>query len=209
MPILWACLVLLLVYAPFPTQRRYLLGLQSALGVLAAWGWIRIIMPWFGVRQWVATIGFVGSAMISLMMLLSLNLLGLNPTDHPEQYIPSDVLTTSAWIRDHVPPESHILTVLNGQGGGNGGYIVWLTGRTVSLGHWVETANFAPKVQAIMNFYALPTSDDERRALLQEYGIDVIWYDQEAINLGSWSPKDADYLELIFSTPTIQLYAPK
>ncbi len=50
MPILWVALVAMLLYAPFPTQRRYLLGVQTPLAVMAAFGWSRGILPRFKVK---------------------------------------------------------------------------------------------------------------------------------------------------------------
>ena len=208
-PILWSVLVMVLIYAPFPTQRRYLLGVQSVLGVLAAWGWIRLVMLRFGKRLWLVTIAYVGSAMIALMLLLTLNIAGLNPQVHPEAYVNADEQQAATWIRENTPPNAHLLTVLNGQGQGSGGRVVWLTGRTVYLGHWIETTHFASKVQAVMDFYAVTNSDAARQVFLQDNAIDVIWYDQAARLMGSWSPADADYLVPVFTSDTVTLYAPK
>ena|GEM_PF-829245 len=209
LPILWASLVLLLIYAPFPTQRRYLLGVQSALGVLAAWSWWSIIMPWFGRRKWLVTMAYVGLSMIALMMLISLNLLGLDPSSHPEAYVNADAQQAAAWIRAQTPLQAHILTVLNERGQGSGGRVVWLTGRTVYLGHWIETADFAAKMQAVRHFYDPTTAEADRQIFLRDNGIDVIWYDQAAALMGSWSPAQAAYLTPVFTSDTVTLYALK
>ena len=208
-PILWGVLVTGLIYAPFPTQRRYLLGVQSALGMVAAWGWIRLVMPRFGKRRWLVTIAYMGSAMIALMILLTLNITGLNPQAHPEVYVNADEQQAAAWIRENTPSNAQLLTVLNGQGQGSGGRVVWLTGRTVYLGHWIETTHFASKVQTVMDFYAIQNSDAARQVFLQDNAIDVIWYDQAARLMGRWSPADADFLVPVFTSDTVTLYAPK
>jgi hypothetical protein len=143
------------------------------------------------------------------MMLLTLNIAGLNPQTHPEAYVNADEQQAAAWIRENMPQDAHILTVLDGAGQGSGGRIVWLTGRTVYLGHWIETTNFGNKVQAMMDFYSAQNSDAARQVFLQDNAIDVIWYDQAARLMGSWSPADADFLAPVFTSDTVTLYAAK
>lgn len=208
-PILWGVGVLLLVYLPFPTQRRYLLGVQSALSVLAAWGWLRFIMPRFGRRRWVVTLVYVVISMIAIIMMVALNTAGLNPQAHPEAYVNADEQQAADWIRANTPQNAHLLTVLDNTGQGSGGRVVWLTGRTVYLGHWIETADFAAKVQALREFYSLQNSDAARQVFLEDNGIDVIWYDQAALLMGDWSPAEADFLVPVFTSDTVTLYAPE
>ena len=69
--LLWLLLAALLLYFPLPTQRRYLLGLQTPLALLAAFGWTRVVLPRLraGYRQVLSAI-YVLLASVSLIGVL-------------------------------------------------------------------------------------------------------------------------------------------
>ncbi len=93
-PILWVAFVAALLYAPFPTQRRYLLGVQTPLAVLAAYGWSRAILPRLRRhRRPLLSIVYFALACVALVGMIAANILSISkPLDNPEVYAQPDEL---------------------------------------------------------------------------------------------------------------------
>jgi len=205
LPIVWIVVVVLLLYAPFPTQRRYLLGIQTPLALLAGLGWYRVVLVRI-TESWrpFANIPYLSASGLALLMVFGGNIAGLvSPTaDSSVFYTPDDV-QASAWIQENLVIDSVILTTFTS---GSGGKVVSLTGRRVFMGHWIETAYFADKQEQLAIFYDPETDDAWRESFLSDTGIDLIWYDDGARETGDWQPSEADYLSLVLDTETVQLY---
>ncbi len=206
LPIVWIVVVMLLIYAPFPTQRRYLLGIQTPLALLAGLGWYRVVLVRI-TESWrpFANIPYLSASGLALLMVFGGNIAGLmTPSAESGVFYTPDDLQASAWIQDNLPIESVILTTF---ASGSGGKVVALTGRRVFMGHWIETAYFADKQEQLAIFYDLDTDDTWRETFLSDTGIDLIWYDDGAREAGNWQPSAWDDLVLVLDTETVQLYA--
>lgn len=206
LPIVWLVVVMLLLYAPFPTQRRYLLGLQTPLALLAGLGWYRVVLIRI-TESWrpFANIPYLSASGLALLMVLGGNIAGLmTPSADSGVFYTPDDLQASAWIQEHRSTDSLILTTF---ASGSGGKVVSLTGRRVFMGHWIETAYFADKQAQLETFYDPKTDDVWREGFLSDTGIDLIWYDDGARETGDWQPSTMDNLVLMLDTETVQLYA--
>jgi tryptophan-rich sensory protein len=193
LPILWVVLVIVLLYAPFPTQRRYLLGVQTPLAVLATFGWIHGITQKRERLARLILIPYLALSMIAPLLLILANTGALSsPENSKSVFYTADELETAAWIREIVPPDALILTTFEPGVRGTGGLVVALTGQRVFSGHWIETADFDEKKARLHTFYNTNTADSERRDFLTEKGADYIWYDDEARTFGDWHPQEAD-----------------
>jgi uncharacterized membrane protein len=208
MPILWVALVAVLLYAPFPTQRRYLLGMQTPLAVLAAFGWSRTILPRFKVkRRPLVTIIYFTVASIALIAIIAVNTISLSK---PEKsltafYQPNEVQGFT-WLREHATENDLVLTTFDQNGKDSGNRVVAATGLRVFIGHWIETAHFEDKMSQIKQFYETSTTDDWRRDFLKETHATYIWYDESARQLGKWNPADASYLKPVFTSNSVVIY---
>jgi len=209
LPILWVALVAMLLYAPFPTQRRYLLGVQTPLAVLAAYGWSRAILPRLSrPHRPLLTIVYMALASVALVGMVVANIASIaSPRDNAEVYYQPDELLGYAWLARESPNvDDLILTTFDLSGQGSGGRLVAATGRRVFIGHWYETANFTEKVGQVRQFYDTNTPDSWRRDFLIKIGAVYIWYDDYARAVGDWNPAMADYLEALFASDTVTIY---
>ncbi len=206
MPLLWVALVAMLLYAPFPTQRRYLLGVQTPLAVMAAYGWSRAVLPRLS-RSWrgLATAVYLLLASIGLLAILLVNIAALaNPVSNAAFYQPGE-MQAFAWLRQNATPDDVVLTTFDAAGQGSGGRLVAALGQHVYLGHWIETADYLRKQADVERFYQPATTDSWRQQFLKETGIAYIWYDESARALGSWQPSAAGYLQPVFESDSISL----
>jgi len=205
-PIIWVALVAMLLYGPFPTQRRYLLGVQTPLAILAAYGWSQAILPRFR-RKVLVTAVYVTLAGVALMGIVFANATALmNPTKTTAAFYNPDELLGYAWLQREASPNDLVLTTFDLRGQGSGGRLVAAIGQRVFIGHWFETADFANKVQQVERFYDPATPDSWRQDFLKQVGAVYIWYDEYARALGDWNPADADYLEAVFASERVTIY---
>jgi hypothetical protein len=209
MPIIWVALVAMLLYAPFPTQRRYLLGVQTPLALMAAYGWSRGVLPYFRrARRPLVSIVYFTLAAVALVGMTAANVLAMsNPTDNAQVYAQPDELAAYLWLRDANSSGSDVvLTTFDLNGKGSGGRVAAWTGSRVFIGHWYETVDFSRKVDEVKRFYNPDTPDNWRRDFLKEIGAVYVWYDEDARAVGEWDPGSADYLEAAFTTDSVVVY---
>lgn len=208
MPILWVAVVAMLLYAPFPTQRRYLLGIQTPLAVMAAFGWSRGILPRLKPRlRPLVTIVYFTVASIALVAMIAANLVALSkPDKNTSAFYQPDEVQGFDWLRKHGTECDLVLTTFDVSGKGSGGRVVAATGLRVFLGHWIETAHFDDKMSQINQFYRAETSDEWRQTFLKEIGATYIWYDESARQTGDWNPANAGYLTPVFASSQVVVY---
>ncbi len=207
-PLLWITLVAVLLYGPFPTQRRYLLGVQTPLAVLAAYGWSRAIKPRFlGGYGIIATGVYLTLAAVGLIMMVLSNVLAVsNLSENTDVFYQPDELAGYAWLRSETDSDDLVLTTFDWTGNGSGGRLAAMTGRRVFMGHWIETANFDGKIEQIERFYNPATDGDWRRRFLRDISADYIWYDDYAREFGDWNPAGVDWLERVFELGSVEVY---
>jgi hypothetical protein len=209
MPIIWVALVAMLLYAPFPTQRRYLLGVQTPLALMAAYGWSRGVLPYFRrARRPLVSIVYFTLAAVALVGMIAANVLAMGkPADNAQVYAQPDELAAYMWLREANPSGKNlVLTTFDQNGKGSGGRVVAWTGSRVFIGHWYETVDFSQKVDEVKRFYNPDTPDSWRRDFLKEIGAVYVWYDEDARAVGEWNPASVDYLEAAFTSDTVVLY---
>lgn len=208
-PILWVLLVVLLVYVPLATQRRYLLAAQIPLALLAALGWREIIVRRLSrrARLWVLLSLSTLSLMAPLLLIFQNTVFLQTPESTRAVYYTADERIVADHIREQAAVDALILSTFDPSQRGTGGAIVSLTGRRVYVGHWIETPDY-DAISALLEeqFFHVETDDAFRRDLLTNIGADYLWYDEEAASFGDWSPDDARYLTKVVDTPSVDLY---
>ncbi len=204
-PAVWVALVAVLVYVPLVNQRRYLMGVQAPLAVLAAAG-LEEARRWWLARGWragrwrlLATTGLLLSALTNVLLLLS-TLGSLNPATRPELFLSRDELAAQAWLREQ-PEDSVIFSAFS-----SGGKIVAYTGRRVYLGHWIETVNFATREALVAAFFDDGMSDSERFDVLHNGHASYLWVDDSARALGDWPTEPMWFLQPVFEAGSITIY---
>lgn len=208
LPVLWIAVVILLLYAPLPTQRRYLLGLQTPLALLAAYGWSQVLLARFEKpRRRLFTLVYLVLVAVAPFGLILINTVSLSePVTHPAVFVNPAENAGYTWLRQNGALDSISLTTFNEEGRGSGGKFVAETGLPVFIGHWIETAHFREKIEQVRQFYDPNTDDAWRQEFLKAVNITYIWYDEYAREMGSWNPSNADYLERVFTTPDLDIY---
>ncbi|MCB9450280.1 MAG: hypothetical protein H6672_02510 [Anaerolineaceae bacterium] len=211
LPLLWVGLVAGLLYAPFPTQRRYLLGVQTPLAIIAAYGWSRAVLPRLHPRLRLVTTAlyFVisGIAFIGLVAVNSVSLSEPYNADPPTVFYDADETAAYEWlIENRASPDELVLTTADENGRGSGGRLVAATGQRVYLGHWIETVDYADKIAQVRRFYDPATPDSRRQDFLGEIGAVYVWYDAYARAMGDWNPADADYLTPVFDAGRVTIF---
>ncbi len=211
LPVVWVLVVAVLVYLPLQMQRRFLMGVQVPLAVVAAAG-VEGMRRWWldhgrSVRWWRRlTLAALLLAMISHVLVLALVFVEVHPGTRPALFLTSDELAAHEWLRDQ-PEETVVFAVFS-----SGGKLVAFTGRRTYLGHWMESLDYLDrKAQVEAFFIEGAMSDDERQTLLANAHADYVWVDSIARSLAGprgipWSPDRADFLSPVFVTDTLTVY---
>jgi hypothetical protein len=124
------------------------------------------------------------------------------PGEHPTLFYHDDERRAQQWLEEHYNPEAVVFTASRT----SGGRLVAATGLRVFLGSWFKTVAYDDKVAQAARFYDPATSDDWRRAFLDQTGAQYIWYDDDARDLGAWNPYDAPYLEPVIQSERVTLF---
>ncbi|MBN1965951.1 MAG: hypothetical protein JW910_14970 [Anaerolineae bacterium] len=207
-PLAWVLIVGPLLYAPLPTQRRFLMGVQVPLALLAAVGVERARAWWIGRGRTLARWRLLMAVLLLLSalspVLVMARVLGqLNPAASPDLFLSADEISALAWLRDQ-PPETVVLATFE-----SGGQAVAFSGRRVYLGHWIETPDFPARQTNVIAFFkteGIHLEDDARLALLVDYRIGYVWYDDNARAIGDWSPDGVPWLDVAFSAGSVTVY---
>lgn len=209
LPIAWVVVVAVLLYAPIPTQRRYLIGVQTPLAILATIGWYQVVLSRITV-SWrpFANIPYITAGSLALLLVLVANIVGLmKPESVQGVYYTTDELAAAEWIAENTTQDDVILTTFDWDTTGSGGKVVAMTGRRVFIGHWIETKDFDAKRGQLTQFYDPETDSEWRKDFLESIGSNLIWFDADTQNFGSWDPQESDDVLLVFESETVQLFA--
>lgn len=207
LPVLWILLVLLLLYAPLPAQRRYLIGLQTPLALLAAWSLIRLPVYRFSRSLRLAAVSvYLVLVCAGFLVLWTGSVTNAISDSQSEQYFTADEVAAYNWLQSQSTPDDLVLTVFSLDGRYSGGWLGMAVGQRIYLGHWAMTAFAGSKLEAITRFYNPSVGDDWRQQFLQEIDARYIWYDPDARSTGNWEPSTATYLDPVFTNETITIY---
>ncbi len=206
LPLIWIVVVALLLYAPIPTQRRYLLGVQTPLALIATFGWSMFTARWKHIHETMLKAALTALAGAPIILMIVSNTAALANVPH-DAYLSSDETAAVTWLKqDECASTTTIFTTFDWNGRGSGGRLVAATGLRVYIGHWIETVDFDAKIENVRRLYDPAESDDFRIDLLEDAQIGYVWYDDYARAVGRWSPDDAAFLTRAFETSTVIVY---
>jgi hypothetical protein len=194
LPTLWLAINLLLLYAPFPLQRRLLLGMWIPLAALAApklEGWL--FRPALKIRYAVyAAIPLVAANLIFLAAL-RINAQSRNPLI----FLNGDTAAAVEWLEANAQGSVVLASPENS---------VWLPGMAgvrVVYGHGMETPDSGRALGDVETFFA--SSDEELRArILRDRQVDLVLCSMD--QTGCTSSVGGSLVE-VFTSGNIKIFA--
>jgi hypothetical protein len=197
--IFWAVSILVAISLPFSFQRRLSHGLVVPLAWLAAWPlaelWHRMQYRW--------------AAVLAAVVLVITSLVASGYVIHGyarEAHIQESHLT---YLKPDVRGGIAAIQSAPERGVTHGNIIAGLTGRTVYIGHSVETLDFAAKRNALQNFFS-STNRAKQLAFLRVHHICYVVYSPREMIYGSgFRPEEWPELTLLWSGSTMRVYQMK
>ncbi|MCB0190521.1 MAG: hypothetical protein KDJ65_01110 [Anaerolineae bacterium] len=196
---LWVISSIVLLYVPFPLQRRFITGLHIPLAILAAMGLLR----WLAQSklresfQRMIVLGVIVMGLLGTLIVwgLPLLLIAQQPVDSPTAsllFVRDDETAAFEWLRDNVEPDDIILASPR-----IGMLIPGQTGARAFYGHPFETIEAQDKKAQVEAFYKgeqVSTSPES----------DYIFYGFSEQAIGQ--PQLLQELPVVFSNGDVRIY---
>ena len=200
LPIGWTLVVPLLIYIPFSLQRRMVVLIQVPLALLAARG----MLVWLErqEKKWtrVSVVAYLAVISFSNLLLISGNLAHIARRETPI-YRPGDEIAALSCLDAHATQGDTVFSSFN-----VGNVIPAHTDLRVMAGHSIETLYSSKKQETIVRFFGEAASDDWRRSVLADYGINYVFWGPFEQELGTWEPGTVSYLVPICSLQGYEVF---
>jgi hypothetical protein len=190
LPLAWVGVVPALVYLPFNLQRRLVEGVQVPLSLLAALGISGLGLQGLKLRV-VLGVLMVGLSLTNVLLVAG-NCLTLQGKPAPIYRDTAEVAALD-WLDERVDFD-HVVLAAHG----TGNYLPARVGARAFVGHGPETVRFSEKKALVARFFQAPTSDAWRQGLLDEYGVDYVFWGAAERQLGTFDPQAASYLRQVY-----------
>jgi hypothetical protein len=208
----WFLSHFVLVYLPMDFQIHLLNGWQIVAAVLATIGLYTRVLPWLQKRfpgRSREMLARAASAVLILAVIpVNLYLLGWRFVDlgrfEVPYFMPTNTIAAYDYLEAQVQSDDVVFSSMN-----VGQFVPALTGARSYLGHWAQTLDFFGKGEKVKKFFDPAATDDQRQAILNEFGVDYVIYTPEEQALGAFDPASAPYLEEVFSSGSATVYAVK
>jgi hypothetical protein len=209
--IVWFIVQFLMVYSPFPFQRRTMQGLQIPMIILAVIG-LHFIYNYLKKKLSPRKFNFYVK---NKYLLIILFILIFTPSHiynwireiavfteiYPQLYIPNDLADSYEWIKNNTSQGSVFLADLY-----SGNLIPGRAGRKVYVGHAVESLFFDSKTVNMVWFYSTNRLDDKKKKFLLDNNIDYVFYSTNEKGFGDFHPEEKDYLDKVFEQGEAEIY---
>ena len=143
----WIVVTVPLLYAPFPLQRRWSLGLHIPIGLLAAIGLSQIART-----IWARRLIFAATLPTSIMIVVVL--IAGAASHSPSIYLTTDEFAAMTWLHDHAQFDDVVLAAPE-----TGAFVPAFAGQRVVYGHPYETVDADRKKQLVTDFFAGRSTD--------------------------------------------------
>jgi asparagine N-glycosylation enzyme membrane subunit Stt3 len=188
--LVWVGLTLLLLYAPFPLQRRFSLGLHVPIGILAAIGLTEIVRAKWPRRA------LIGVTLLT-SLFIELALFGGAAARDPRIYLTTNEAAALTWLQANAPRDAVVLASPE-----IGAFIPAFAGQRVVYGHPYETVNAKTREQQVKDFYA---DAPDHAQLLDDYAVTHIVVGPREKKLGAFDVARLP-LEEVFSSGDVVVY---
>ncbi len=214
----WILTVCLLLYAPLNPQRRFVQGVHVPLSILTALGFVVVVLPWLWQTRPLQALlshprynrqGMTRLLTLAFLVFMSLSngylWLSVSVSSVVQQpdplFRPAAEIEAVAWVRQNIDPMAIFIGDYQ-----TGNLIPAQAGQRVVLGHWAETVDYEQRTAEVAQFYQAATSDAWRLDLLEQYGVDYVWWGPRERELGDFLPETAVYLTPIYQNETITIF---
>ncbi len=208
--LVWAAVGLILIYSPVAYQRRLTQGLHFPFVVLTTVGLFfcyealltkknNLLKHLFKQRYtilFLLSVLFIGSNVFNLAIDLS-----IYRDRRAISYLNNNLVQAMEWLKS-TSPDSIIFNSADNQVNVVPAY----SGRTVYVGHGVETVDFFEKQKEVDWFFANNRPAESERNFLLERGVDYIFYSGLEKKLGSYNPDTKEYLKNVYSNGSASIY---
>jgi hypothetical protein len=166
--LVWLVVGLILVYAPWNLQRRFMMGFYVPIAGLAAWS----------ISQWASSsargyryrvLGLFLLALPTNLIIIFTSIYGIKNLDE-KIYLTQNEVQALNWLDEQTAPEALILS-----GPEMGLWIPAHTGKRVIYGHPFETILADEEKEAVLQFFSGTLNEDEMEALIDKRGVDYIF----------------------------------
>ncbi len=215
---IWILTAALLLYSPLNPQRRFIQGVHVPLALLAAAGFVQVVLPrWQNGRLWqkiithpryetaklrrfVIMIFLLGMSLSNIYLWLDVTRIAA--LTQPDLFFrPAAEMETVNWLRENGEDTAVVLSSYQ-----TGNLVAARTGQRVMLGHWAETVDFVDKETAVNQFFDQSTSHSWRQNLLAEFTVGYIWFGPREQEMGNFNPATASYLLPLFQNENIIIF---
>jgi hypothetical protein len=198
----WIVTGLLLAYAPFAIQRRFLHGVTIPLAFLSTRGLMLGIQflsqksPFFARRTMsVIILAVFLMSLSSIYLILGRSLFLQNRPD--KFFYPASLNPALTWLDENASPNDFVLSTVS-----SGELIAQKTDLRVYIGHPMETLNFAAKSRSVADFFQSQTDPDWLD------GTKVTWvlYGPYERSVTNGTKFDDTGLTLVYNSEDVKIY---
>jgi len=211
----WLLVGGLLIYVPASFQIHYLNGWQIPIAILAAKAFVGRLFPYLerhrdavasqGWRMILWRVVLPGALLLAIcgtnIYLTGWSIHVLSRHEAP-YYLTRGDAEAMAWLDTHTNPKEVVLSSLH-----TGHHIPSRAGNKPFIAHWAATVDFLAKRETVKRFYNAGTPDANREKVLREYDVRYVYYGSNERALGSFEPAQASYLEPLFTSTDVTIYA--
>lgn len=174
--LVWVLVTGLMLYAPFPLQRRLSLGVFFPLAGLAAVGFERVF-----VSRRRMNLAFVTLLLLSIpsnIVVMSVGMLSVRERE-PLMVLTTQELATYRWMENNLPEEELVLASPL-----TGNRLPAFTSARVLVGHPFETPMAQEQERLVRDLYASTESPDQVLDRLHDLGVDAVVFGPSEARLG-------------------------
>lgn len=203
----WAVIGIIVIFLPFSSQRRLMQGLSipfallSTITLAAWWQRLSVVRTKRVVLFAVLSIVLTSSSVWAGRWIIQEYLHERNGLPHRAYFLSPEYQSLTAYIRQTIPVDQPILSTLL-----NGNSIGGLTGKTVVIGHPVETVRYQEKLVAMQSFYGQATPAEQAKMLAKYRVCYVLDGPRERAYGAAWQPENWPNVRLAWSGLTTKLY---
>jgi hypothetical protein len=194
--VIWLVALIVLVYAPFALQRRFMAGIYIPLVILAFYG-VTAFLSQKRLTKWLYNILWTLSLPGAVLFLL-LPVYGIS-TRNDAFFLSRGEVQAFQWLNETGEPDSLVLA-----GPSTGLYIPTYTRDCVFYGHPFETLNQEANEQLVTNMFKGVFNTSDAEAYLIGQGVDYVFYGPRERKLGN--PAFLLDLKVVYSNDDVTIY---
>ena len=209
---IWFMVQLFLLYIPLAFQRRLAQNFHFPVTILAIVGICsiyRFLSRKFSDKS--ANLLLNNKILMGLLFIIFLafsniyvlanDVLLYQNNSYPYFYLTDEYSQVMVWLENNISLNDVVLSEEI-----NGNFIPGMSGRKVYLGHGVETLDYENKLEKVEWFFEKDEESAEKKEFLEENNITYLFWSDAEKGLGSFDPKNKEYLKEVFSNQTVTIY---